>query len=422
MAEISLPSDAFWGTSKRAITTTDNGHIYITASRFNGVTYYVALYRSTDGGSTWTLIKDQISSSGSVSLPYAVHSYGNSVYVGCTSSSGYVNIGKYDGDTGIWTQLLTNSSLITDVSSIDILVYGQQIYFACASGSGTGIRCRVLYSDNGGGTWTTYAPSVNMAGAPNIARGSDGWVYVAYLQYGNSTTADPLVYCAKRDQSTGTWSVTKTDIDYGGVNHFTVGVPSITVSSDNKVVIVATSDQDSSTGSTVPKITISTDHASTWSVPVEIIASQTWSNSIAVPLASDNAGNIYMLLQSPLNTTSNPNGINGKCVVYKYDFNTWTEFLTLQETSTTTYIYSVFGAMEREVKLSRLSILYVKYAASGQTRNMIYNYFMFSFSKIKRWNGSAWVSDVKAVRVWNGSAWVASKPKRWDGSNNVTVK
>jgi hypothetical protein len=40
-------------------------------------------------------------------------------------------------------------------------------------------------------------------------------------------------------------------------------------------------------------------------------------------------------------------------------------------------------------------------------------------SKVKYWNGSAWVA--KTTKRWNGSAWVTAVIKKWNGSAWVTI-
>ena len=40
-------------------------------------------------------------------------------------------------------------------------------------------------------------------------------------------------------------------------------------------------------------------------------------------------------------------------------------------------------------------------------------------SKVKYWNGSAWVA--KPMKRWNGSAWVTAVVKKWNGSAWVVV-
>jgi hypothetical protein len=157
------------------------------------------MYRTTDGGNTWTAVTTPAITSGDFGYAGSFATSGNAMWIGTAKGKIYRTLDK--GAT--WTKL---NSPIADFGGGDTATSGGSLYFSDANNgiligrtlSGTTITGRKLYkTTNGGTTWSaavTYTQPYNgnLAYVPGttilVGTGVSGTTYSSAMSTDNATT------------------------------------------------------------------------------------------------------------------------------------------------------------------------------------------------------------------------------------------
>jgi len=200
-------------------------HLNAVGGSNDGMTAGVGIYRTTDGGFSWSSVDASVYGTGAACCDPAV-AFGadGAVYVGIlrtASPAGQITLKSTDGGASFtqlpFLPLPDRNNIATHPTNANILYV---TYFDSPSGSIRGYR-----STDAGASWspnfrisdTTPASGYQQSSQPRVH--SDGTVYVGYQEYLNSSqgcNAGVRNEVSKSTDMGQTWTVTGFDIQQGG--------------------------------------------------------------------------------------------------------------------------------------------------------------------------------------------------------------